>query len=151
MDPMAKTPSTKRYREVSWEELHSGSRELAGRLRMLGKWERIIAVARGGLVPAAIIGRELGIKHIDTVCVSSYKGEKQGKHTIIKGATGAGAGLLIIDDLVDTGKTAQLLKKMLPDAHLATVFAKPVGIPHVDTFITKVSQNTWIVFPWDKR
>jgi xanthine phosphoribosyltransferase len=38
---------------------------------------------------------------------------------------------------------------MLPKAHFATVYAKPEGRPLVDTFITEVSQDTWILFPWD--
>jgi xanthine phosphoribosyltransferase len=58
-------------------------------------------------------------------------------------------GWLIIDDLVDTGRTAKVVREMLPKAHFATVYAKPAGRPLVDTFITEVSQDTWILFPWD--
>jgi xanthine phosphoribosyltransferase len=57
--------------------------------------------------------------------------------------------VLIVDDLVDTGRTAKLVREMLPKAHFATVYAKPMGRPQVDTFITEVSQDTWIFFPWD--
>ena len=60
-----------------------------------------------------------------------------------------GDGVLVIDDLVDTGVTASLVRSMLPKAHLATVYAKPAGHKVVDTFVTMVSQDTWIVFPWD--
>ena len=57
--------------------------------------------------------------------------------------------MLLIDDLTDTGKTAKLVREMLPDAHFATVYAKPAGAPLCHTFITEVSQDTWIYFPWD--
>jgi xanthine phosphoribosyltransferase len=57
--------------------------------------------------------------------------------------------VLVIDDLVDTGKTARVVRAMLPNAHFATVYAKPAGRPMVDTFVTEVSQDTWIYFPWD--
>ena len=60
-----------------------------------------------------------------------------------------GSGLVIIDDLVDSGKTMQLVKEMFPKAHYASVYAKPNGRKIVDTFITEVSQDTWIFFPWD--
>ena len=60
-----------------------------------------------------------------------------------------GASVLVVDDLVDTGATARLVREMLPKAHFATVYAKPLGRPLVDTFITEVSQDTWIFFPWD--
>ena len=57
--------------------------------------------------------------------------------------------MLIVDDLVDTGKTAKIVRDILPKAHFATVYAKPMGRPMVDTFVTEVSQDTWIYFPWD--
>ena len=62
---------------------------------------------------------------------------------------GSGKGVLVIDDLTDTGKTAKVIREMLPMAHFATVYAKPAGVPTIDTFITEVSQDTWIYFPWD--
>jgi xanthine phosphoribosyltransferase len=64
-------------------------------------------------------------------------------------AAGDGEGWLLLDDLVDTGTTARVVRALLPKAHFATVYAKPAGKPMVDTFITEVSQDTWILFPWD--
>jgi xanthine phosphoribosyltransferase len=123
----------------------------------VGPFKAVIAITRGGLVPAAIVARELGVRVIDTVCITSYAHTVQGdlkvlKHVSSDTATlggGTGKSLLIVDDLVDTGKTARLVREMLPDAHFATVYAKPKGRPMVDTFITEVSQDTWIFFPWD--
>jgi len=62
---------------------------------------------------------------------------------------GDGTGVLVIDDLVDTGKTLEVVRAVMPKAHFATVYAKPKGREMVDTFITEVSQDTWIFFPWD--
>ncbi len=134
---------------VSWEELHRYSKALAWRLMPLGPWEGVVAVTRGGLVPAAIVARELEIRLIDTVCIASYDDKTQGELTVLKTPPGDGAGWLIVDDLVDTGTTAQAVRDLLPKAHFATVYAKPAGRPKVDTFITEVSQDTWIYFPWD--
>ena len=136
---------------VSWEELHRTSKALAWRLLELGPFDGLIAVTRGGLVPAAIVARELEIRLIDTACISSYAGNERGKLDVLKPSllAGNGSGWLIVDDLVDTGETAKALKLMLPKAHLATVYAKPAGRPLVDTFVTEVSQDTWIFFPWD--
>lgn len=134
---------------VSWEELHRDARALAWRLNDLGPFDGVVAVTRGGLVPAAIIARELEIRLVDTVCVASYDYKEQGGVKVLKEVPGNGAGLLIVDDLVDTGKTAQVVRDMLPEAHFATIYAKPAGRPLVDTFITEVSQDTWILFPWD--
>jgi xanthine phosphoribosyltransferase len=134
---------------VSWDELHRHSRALAWRLLDLAPWKGIIAVTRGGLVPAAIVARELDIRLVDTICIASYDDRKQGNPVILKSVAGDGEGWLIVDDLVDTGRTARMVRDMLSKAHFATVYAKPAGRPLVDTFITEVSQDTWILFPWD--
>lgn len=134
---------------VTWDELHRHARALAWRLLELGPWRGIVAVTRGGLVPAAIVARELDIRLVDTVCIASYDERDRGEITVLKPLAGDGEGWLIIDDLVDTGRTARVLRDMLPKAHFATVYAKPDGRPLVDTFVTEVSQDTWILFPWD--
>jgi len=143
---------------VSWDQFHRDARALAWRLAAAGPFKAIVCVTRGGLVPAAIVARELDVRLIETVCVSSYHDYKnQGELMLLKGiadaivsiAGGEGRGVLIVDDLVDTGKTAQIVRSILPKAHFATVYAKPMGRLLVDTFITEVSQDTWIYFPWD--
>jgi xanthine phosphoribosyltransferase len=134
---------------VSWEELHRHAKALAWRLYDIQRWEGIVAITRGGLVPAAIVARELDLRIIDTVCVASYDNQAQGEVTILKSVEGDGQNWLLIDDLVDTGTTAKAVREILPKAHLATIYAKPAGRPMVDTFVTEVSQDTWIIFPWD--
>ena len=134
---------------VSWDQLHRDAKALAWRLAERGPWSKIVAVTRGGLVPAAIVARELDVRLVDTVCISSYDHQDQGQLAVLKGVDGDGQDVLIVDDLVDTGKTFRLVRDMLPLAHFATVYAKPAGRPMVDTFITEVSQDTWIYFPWD--
>ena len=138
---------------VSWSELHRDARALAWRLADLGPFKGLVAVTRGGLVPAAIIARELNLRLIDTVCSSTYdRMERGARLNILKGSVAEqdkGKGWLIVDDLVDTGVTARAVRALLPEAHFATVYAKPAGAPMCDTFVTEVSQDTWIFFPWD--
>lgn len=143
---------------VSWDQFHRDARALAWRLNGAGPFHAMVAVTRGGLVPAAIVAREIGIRVIDTLCVSSYNHTSQvGEPTVLKGISdavarlggGTGKGLLVVEDLVDTGKTARIVRDLVPNAHIAAVYAKPMGKPMVDTFITEVSQDTWIFFPWD--
>jgi len=146
---MAAAPLHTKTFPVTWDELHRHSRALAWRLLELGPWRGIVAVTRGGLVPAAIVARELDVRLVDTVCIASYDERNQRDLDILKPITGDGEGFLIIDDLVDTGHTARAVREMLPKAHFATVYAKPAGRPMVDTYVTEVSQDTWILFPWD--
>ncbi len=141
---------------VSWDQFHRDARALAWRLAgSKGKWKAIVCITRGGLVPAAIISRELGIRVIETVSIASYHDyTEQGELKVLKEITPSllekeGEEVLIVDDLTDTGKTAAIVRAMMPKAHFATVYAKPKGCPLVDTFVTEVSQDTWIYFPWD--
>ena len=150
------TPPREKAFPVSWDQFHRDARALAWRLAAAGPFDGLVAVTRGGLVPAAIVSRELDIRVIETVCIVSYHDYKtQGGLKVLKTIApeitqlDSGARILIVDDLVDTGATAKVVREMLPKAHFATVYAKPLGRPMVDTFITEVSQDTWIYFPWD--
>jgi xanthine phosphoribosyltransferase len=141
---------------ISWVELHRDARYLSHVLHDIGEWKGIIAITRGGLVPAALVARELEIRLIDTVCVVSYGAESgggaeqaQGELRWLKRVEGDGDGWLLIDDLVDTGKTAKAVRETLPRAHFATLYAKPAGRPIVDTFVKEFRQEKWIYFPWD--
>ena len=137
---------------ISWDQLHRDARALAWRMEEQ-EWRAVLAVTRGGLVPAMIVARELDIRTIDTISVKSYDWQEQSEAQVLKAPNdemmGDGEGILIVDDLVDTGKTLELVRERFPNAHFATVYAKPQGRPVVDTFITEVSQDTWIFFPWD--
>ncbi len=154
---MSAAPYEKGF-HISWDQVHRDSKALAWRLDHQGPgaeggWRMIVAITRGGLVPAAIVARELNIRVIDTISVKSYDHKAQAGVQILKAPDpaliGDGEGALVIDDLVDTGRTLELVRSRWPRAHFATVYAKPKGRPLVDTFITEVSQDTWIYFPWD--
>jgi xanthine phosphoribosyltransferase len=142
---------------ISWPELHRDARFLSQQLHNRGAWKGIVAITRGGLVPAALVARELEIRLIDTICVSSYgagtgggAAQQQSGLQVLKGSvSGDGDGFLLIDDLVDTGKTAQVVRQLLPKAYFATLYAKPAGRPFVDTCVKEFKQNKWIFFPWD--
>jgi xanthine phosphoribosyltransferase len=143
---------------VSWDQIHRDSRALAWRLDKRGPdegaWRGVVAITRGGMAPAMIVARELDIRIVDTISVKSYDWQQQAEATVLKAPSAElmkndGEGILIVDDLVDTGKTLELVRRLYPKAHFATVYAKPQGRGMVDTYITEVSQDTWIFFPWD--
>ncbi|AJE47708.1 xanthine phosphoribosyltransferase [Celeribacter indicus] len=142
---------------VSWDQIHRDSRALAWRLDGKGPdngaWRAIVAITRGGMAPAMIIARELDIRTVDTISVKSYDHQTQTEPQVLNAPDpdlmGDGEGILVIDDLVDSGKTLELCRARYPKAHFATVYAKPKGRAQVDSYITEVSQDTWIFFPWD--
>jgi len=143
---------------VSWDQIHRDARALAWRLDGQGPdggaWRAVVAITRGGMAPAMIVSRELDIRVVDTISVKSYDNQTQSAARVIKSPNpeimGAdGEGVLVVDDLVDTGNTLKLVRDLYPKAHFATVYAKPQGRSMVDSYITEVSQDTWIFFPWD--
>ncbi len=147
---------------ISWDQIHRDSRALAWRLDGKGPddgaWKAVVAITRGGMAPAMIVARELDVRTVDTISVVSYHSgggaaDQRREARVLKSPDkemmGDGTGILIVDDLVDSGKTLELVRNLYPNAHFATVYAKPEGEPQVDTFITGVSQDTWIFFPWD--
>ena len=140
-------------RIVTWDEVHRDTKELVRRLIGLGPWKGIVAVTRGGLVPAAILARELEIRYVDTLCIASYDEQDQGGISILKTPAEAvadkGKGWLMVDDLVDTGATMKAARELLPECHVATIYAKPDGRAFVDTHIHDCPQEVWIFFPWD--
>ncbi len=142
---------------VSWEEIHRTSKALAWKLqekaKATGPWKGIIAVTRGGLVPACLVAREIDVRVIETISVSSYVHQEQSASKIIKEAhaAGDGDGWLVVDDLADTGNTFRAIRKILPKAHYACLYVKPEGAPTADSYVTEVSQDTWIFLPWEDQ
>lgn len=141
---------------VSWDQLHRDARALAWRMDET-EWRAVVAVTRGGMVPAMIVARELDIRTIDTISIKSYRGvasdADQSELQLYKQPDpqlmGNGEGILVVDDLVDSGRTLEMIRAMYPKAHFATVYAKPKGKHMVQSYVTEVSQDTWIFFPWD--
>ena len=137
---------------VTWDMFQMHARRLSERLLPASQWKGIIAVSRGGLFPAAVLARELGLRHIETVCIASYHDHNnQGELQVLHAAQvpNGGEGFIVVDDLVDTGNTARAIRQMYPNAKFVTVFAKPAGAELVDDYVIDIPQNTWMEQPWD--
>jgi xanthine phosphoribosyltransferase len=141
------------YATVTWDQLHRDARALAAACLPRGPFRGIVAVSRGGLVPAAIVARELEIRVIESISVISYAQEAGSSvpPQVVKQAAhaGDGDGFLSVDDLVDRGDTARRVRAALPRALFACLYAKPAGEACADLFVSRVPQATWLLFPWD--
>ena len=135
---------------ISWEDAAALAEKLAAELMpRRNEFRTIIAITRGGMVPAAIVARRLDITYVDTVGISSYEDKVQGQVRVIKTVPGNGEGCLVIDDLVDRGTTAQTVRQLLPKSFIAVLYAKPSGRPFADLAMQEVPQDMWIEFPWE--
>lgn len=146
-------PDDQEVLALSWEEFSRDTEALIEPLREKGPWKGVIAIARGGLVPAAILANKLDIRKVDTMSIASYNERNRGDLKVLKGSAipGEGEGWLVIDDLVDSGRTLEHVRKVFPKAYYAVVYAKPSGLPKVDTHVKKVAQDTWVIFPWEEK
>lgn len=137
---------------VSWIDIHCLTKKLSSVLKQSGQdWSRVIAVTRGGMVPACLVARDLDIRTIDTVSVQSYDHQTQSAAQILKtpDGIGTGEGCLIVDDLSDTGNTFKALREAYPEATYACLYVKPQGKPLADFYAAEVTQDTWIYLPWE--
>lgn len=144
----------KKCKIISWSRLQSDCRILSEKLMDVRQdWDKIVAVARGGIIPAGLLAREMSIHIVDTVSISSYETRNQGDINILKGSDGIQADerTIVIDDLSDSGNTARTLKKMFPNSFLATLYTKPAGTAYPDLSLEEFTQDTWVLFPWDSR
>ncbi len=150
------TKNDKKYFEPSFDEFNKHTAELAEKLSST-KWKGIIAVTRGGLIPAGLLAYKLNLNVTDTIGLSSYAGvEKQGELYKLKDfdkelIQNDGNGWLLVDDLSDTGKTLNYIKQKLPKAHIVTVYTKPEGAYIVDNNAHEVPQDVWVIFPWGEN
>ena len=145
---------------VAWEQFHRDCRALAWRLSDAGPFAAIVCITRGGLVPAAIVARELGIRVIETVCVASYEHVSQGELKVLKTVApeivalggGGGKGVLVVDDLLEAiakfDGTVQTLGLGIADAEREEALARAAGQHGVDR-IVKLGRMHVFSSPWD--
>ena len=58
--------------------------------------------------------------------------------------------LVVIDDLVDSGETAKIVKAMMPNSKFVTLYAKTSGKKQADLHLYDFSDKDWLVFPWEQ-
>ena len=136
---------------IDWPTFHQDVRTLAQKIRTRQKFERIIAVSRGGLIPAGILAYELGIRDCTALNVCSYDDEQARSSQDIEISSAplsADTQTLIVDDLSDSGRTLKLLQKSYPQAVTAVVYAKQQSLSAAD-IVGRQLPDRWVVFPWD--
>lgn len=122
----------------------------------------IIGLSRGGLVPLGYLSGEtmFDIRNVVTISVKSYEKSHQSSINLVfplqKEVIQAANSILVVDDLVDSGKTLsfvmQLLKEQNPDAVIktATLLYKPKYASFAPDYYVQETDE-WIVFPWEQN
>lgn len=145
---------TEKYKEdkyVTWDDVQSHCRALARKILAMDKqFKKMLVITRGGMFPAGILARELEIRQIENICIDTYDSQNIKTPTLLKAPSDEfRRDVLVIDDLADTGATLNMVKNMVEDSLVITIFAKPAGESLVDLFHERVAQHVWVRFPWD--
>jgi len=142
---------------LTWREIELLSLEIAERVSSTQRVDAIIAILRGGWLPASLIADYMGIKKLGAIEVKFYKaiGETAEKPVVVQPLTMSIRGLriLVVDDVSDTGKTLATTVSFLnhygpQEVKTATLFLKPWSTFKPDYYARETA--SWIIFPWDK-
>lgn len=144
-------------KDLTWSEFEQKTLELVKKIKAdpeHKKFKNILALTRGGLIPAYFVARELGIKNIKTMCLVSYgdtREQSEIKHLKIDGFSEEiydPEHWLIIDDICDSGKTLDFVEAMYPKTKSACVYVKEIR--DCDYYAEKVPNELWLNFPWER-
>lgn len=137
---------------ISWTEFHQDVKNLCKKIKQSDrKYNKIVAISRGGFIPAGIIAYELDIRNTSVVNIISYNGAEQTKLEKIDNLEIVGKvddKTLIIDDLSDSGQTIKVMRQNFPKGTYVTIYAKEKGKSFPDIY-EKAMPDKWLVFPWD--
>lgn len=136
---------------LNWEEFHQDVKQLCQKIKASGNYNKIVAISRGGLVPAGILAYELNIRSTEVINVATYIDDVHLKLEKIDKPENVGEvneQTLIVDDLVDSGQTFEVLRQTFPKAKYVSVYTKNKSKDNADIFARELPDE-WIVFPWD--
>ncbi len=147
---------------VSWDEIVDWSRGLAFKIKESGfKPDLVVAVSRGGFVPARLICDFLDVTDLLSVQSQHWvEAAKAAEKAILRHPykiDASGMKVLIVDDIVDTGDTLKLArdfveKEWSPDEvrTAALQWISPVAKFKPDYYYIEVKEWTWFQYPWTR-
>jgi hypoxanthine phosphoribosyltransferase len=144
---------------IGYDVIDFLTKSIALRFKLNGKdFTHVIGIARGGMIPATMMSYLFNAKLL-SYDVSSYEGTEQGdieiNQDIDLDSIDADSKVLVIDDICDSSKTMQHIKKKIGNTRyksvrFVTLFARENTKHVVDHYGVTVKEGTWLVFPWEK-
>ena len=112
---------------LSYHDVHTDCIKLAKLIKKKYKPKKLILISRGGLIPGSIIANYLGIQDIDVIALKTYSDRRKNTDIKIFKRIKSEKKLVVIDDLVDSGETAKIVKDMMPNSKFVVLYAKTSG------------------------
>ena len=135
---------------LSYHDIHTDCIELAKKIKKKYKPEKLILISRGGLIPGSVIANYLGIQDVDVIALKTYADRKRSKEIKVYKRIKSEKKLVVIDDLVDSGETAKIVKEMMPNSKFVVLYAKTSGKKQADLHLYDFKDSDWLVFPWEQ-
>jgi hypoxanthine phosphoribosyltransferase len=146
-----------RFEAPTWNQIYDLLLDLAERIRKDHfKPDIIVGISRGGWPPARILSDLLSNPNLANVRAEFYLGFAETKDepslTQPLSMDVFDKRILIVDEVADTGKSLQLVKKHIAgqgakELKILTVYYKPWSIVKPDYYSKETSD--WVVFPWE--
>ncbi len=146
---------------VSWQRFHAQCFELAKKVKDSGfRPSKIVAIARGGLIPAVLISHALKNKELYVIRCDYYESDAHGEQKLPRPVIHQklpfsleGEKVLLVDEVADSGASLEEslnhLKSLNPkEVKVAAVFVKPKCTVKPDFFSRETDK--WVVFPWEQ-
>lgn len=143
---------------VSWTAVRNLSRKLAGKIRDDGfRPGLVVAVARGGYVPARLLCDYLDIHELSSIQIVHYaagaKKKRQARLVEIPSRNVHGRNVLLVDDVNDTGDTLELAREHFANAgvrslRIAVLHHKISSSMVPDYYAQKIIKWRWLIYPW---
>lgn len=143
---------------IDWPRFAALSRQLAHQIRQAGiNIDMIVAIGRGGYMPARLLSDLLGIFNLTSFKIEHYRGAHKERQARIKyglAAPVAGQRVLLVDDVSDSGDTFDIAMEHIQSLgnpeqiHTAVLHHKLVSRFIPDFYAEKVDQWRWIIYPW---
>lgn len=152
------TTETVRCEFISWSRFYTLSRNLSHKIHDSGfKPDIIIAIGRGGYMPARIISDFLHIMNLTSFKIEHYRGTQKKPLAMIRYPLGqgiTGKKVLLVDDVCDTGDTfgvagEHLAERMQPEEiRTAAMHYKKTSSFRPDYYASRMIKWRWIIYPW---
>ena len=143
---------------VSWEQFHTLARQLALLVRSSGfKPDMIVAIGRGGYMPARVLSDYLDIYNLSGFKIEHYRRARKQAQARVRyplSANVEGLKLLLVDDVSDGGDTFEVAVSHLhergPPAEIRTAVLhhKTVSSFVPDFYTTELTEWRWLIYPW---
>ena len=144
---------------ITWKQIEDDVVQLASDIKKTEtQFDSIVGIAKGGLIPAAMLAELLEVKNLISYGIRSYTGYESGTIKVYQPfpksyKPAPGKSVLIVDDLSDTGKTFdRTIAEAPPHSQIITaaLYWKP-RTSHVPWYsVRKYENDSWIVFPWER-